>query len=112
MKFSLRTLMILALVSPPLLAWAWFSIPQVHSGIGQWTTDALQLIGGVTGVVCCVVAYFKSRKPAILVAAIGALVALLGWEVSFLIRLAPQRLLGQSCVGKYPFSLPRDIGNW
>lgn len=81
--------MVVALVGPPLLAGIWLTMPPDQTEQPQWMADVLQLMGGITAVTCCAAAYFKSQKPALLVAAVAALVALLGWEVSVLIRLAP-----------------------
>ena len=81
--------MIAALVGPPLLAGIWLTMPPDQTEKPQWMADVLQLMGGIIAVTCCAAAYFKSRKPAILLAAIAALAALLGWEITVLIRLAP-----------------------
>ena len=89
MKYSLAALLIAVLVLPPLIAGIWFSMPPLESDRPQWLADIMQLIGSITGVTCCGVAYVKSRKPAVLLATAGALVALLGWEITVLIRLAP-----------------------
>lgn len=81
--------MIAALVGPPLIAGIWFSMLHFGSDKPQWTADVMQVLGGMIAVICCAATYFKTRKPVILIAAFAALIALLGWEVSILIRLAP-----------------------
>ena len=91
MKYSLRSLMIVVLVLPPLLAAVWFLYPAVWRGI-LWRIEDYRFWGvGAFGEDCAIAsacgvvsmasgfAFLKKRKPAMLVATILATLTLLGW---------------------------------
>ena len=89
MKYSLRSLMIVVTVLPPLAGALWLLYPRFlfpmyrdvyrYRNLGDWVVDLV--IVGWCGVVftASALAYRQKRKPAMLVAAILAIVALLGW---------------------------------